>query len=52
LQPQTVIGQQYTVGGEIVAEAPSPEPFLTGQRVMAIMAMAAAGVLVYNKRKI
>jgi len=57
LQPQTVIGQQYyVVGGEIVAEAPSPEPFLTSQTVMAIMAIAAAaaaaGILVYNKRRI
>jgi len=55
LQPQTVIGQQYAVGGEIVAEAPSPEPFLTSQTVMAIMAIAAAaaaaGILVYNRRK-
>lgn len=56
LQPKTVIGQQYAVGGEIVAEAPSPEPFLTSQTVMAIMAIAAAaaaaGILVYNKRRI
>lgn len=55
LQPRTVIGQQYAVGGEIVAEAPS-EPFLTSQTVMAIMAIvaaaAAAGILVYNKRKV
>lgn len=55
LQPQTVIGQYYAVGGEIVTEAPSPELFLTSQTVMAIMAIAAAaaaaGILVYNKRR-
>ncbi|MEM3592240.1 MAG: hypothetical protein QW702_09130 [Candidatus Bathyarchaeia archaeon] len=56
LQPQTVIGQQYAVGGEIVAEAPPSGAFLTSQTVMAIMAIvaaaAAAGILVYNKRRI
>lgn len=54
LQPPTVIGQQYAVGGEII-EAASPEPFLTSQTIMAIMAIAAAavaaGILIYNKRR-